>query len=55
MPYSVKIWVSIEFSPKNDGFENPSLKIDGFGQTQWTHADEAPVIMIMIIEKLSHV
>ena len=45
------MWVS----QKIDGYENPSLKIDGFGRTYWTHADEAPVIMIMIVEKLSHV
>ena len=30
--FCVKIWVSIEF-PQIDGFKNPSLKIDGFGQT----------------------
>ena len=25
-----------------DGFENPPLKIDGFGRTHWTYAEEAP-------------
>ena len=25
-------------------FENPSLKIDGFGRTYQTHADGAPVV-----------
>ena len=29
-------------SLKTDGFENPSLKIDGFGRTHRTHGDEAP-------------
>ena len=29
-------------SPKIDRFQNPSLKIDGFGRTHRTHADEAP-------------
>ena len=29
-------------SSKIDGFENHSLKIDGFGRTHRTHADEAP-------------
>ena len=29
-----------------DGFENPSLKIDGFGPTRRTNADEALHIQI---------
>jgi len=30
-------------SYKTDGFENPPVKIDGFGRTHRTHADGAPV------------
>ena len=33
-------------SPKIDGFENPSVKIDGFGRTHQTHADGAPADII---------
>ena len=29
--------------PKIDGFENPPLTIDGFGQTHRTHANHATV------------
>ena len=30
------------FISKIDGLENPSLKIDGFGRTHRTHADDTP-------------
>ena len=40
VPFSVKMRVS----SKKDGFENPSLKIDGFGRTHRTHADETPEV-----------
>ena len=32
-------------SSKIDGFENPGLKIDGFGRSHRTHADEAPTAL----------
>ena len=32
---------------KIDGFEGPSLKIDGFGQTHWTHADGTTVLQYL--------
>ena len=35
------------FFIKIDGFENPLLEIDGFGQTHRTHANAAPVYLIL--------
>ena len=45
LPYLGLIYhqnVSYIESPNIDGFENLSLKIDGFNHTRRTHADEAP-------------
>ena len=45
---SVKICqISTDFL-KNGGFENPSLKIDGFGRTHRTHGKYAPANKIYI-------
>ena len=40
--YCAKITSLYCIFPKIDGFENPSLKIDGFGRTPRTRANAAP-------------
>ena len=41
-------WVTCS-SPKIDGFENPPVKIDEFGQTHRTHADGAPAFYSTVV------
>ena len=41
---SARIYTLYWIFPKIDGFENPSLKIDGFGRTPRTRANAAPAM-----------
>ena len=46
-----KYWISIDFFTKIDGFENPPLKIDGFGRAHRIHANGATDCYILSAEK----